>query len=54
VDGRATAPFVADGHLYFGTSGRGGSNVEMFGDTENFNNGMSQTGVRLLSWRGSQ
>lgn len=51
VDGRATAPFVADGHLYFGTSGRSGSKVEMFGDTENFNNGMSQTGVRLLSWR---
>ena len=54
VDGRATAPFVADGHLYLGTSGRGGSNVEMFGDPENFNNGISQTGVRLLSWRGTQ
>ena len=54
VDGRATAPFVADGHLYFGTSGRDGSNVEMFGDPESFNNGISQTGVRLLSWRGTQ
>ena len=54
VDGRATAPFVADGHLYLGTSGRGGSNVEMFGDPENFNNGISQTGVRLLSWSGTQ
>ena len=52
VDGRATAPFVADQHVYFGTSGETGSQVEMFGDPEDFNNGLGQIGVRLLSWRG--
>ena len=51
VDGRATAPFVADGHLFFGTSGQDGSSLEMFGDPERFNHGVNQSGLRLLSWR---
>lgn len=44
---RATAPFIVDQHLVFGT----GNNVEMFGDPEDFNNGVGQAGVRILSWR---
>jgi Tfp pilus tip-associated adhesin PilY1 len=49
--GRATSPFIVDQHLVFGTSGTTGSNIEMFGDPEDFNNGVGQVGVRLLSWR---
>jgi hypothetical protein len=64
--GRATAPFVVDQHLYVATSagsggagsGNGGSSgdrtgakVEVFGDPEDFNNGVGQVGVRILSWR---
>ena len=62
--GRATAPFVVDQHLYVATSaGSGGSGsgngsgsgtgakVEAFGDPEDFNNGVGQVGVRILSWR---
>lgn len=44
---RATSPFIVDQHLAFGT----GSNVEMFGDPEDYNNGVGQVGVRILSWR---
>jgi hypothetical protein len=44
---RATAPFIVDQHLVFGT----GNSVEMFGDPEDFNNGVGQAGVRILSWR---
>jgi hypothetical protein len=44
---RATAPFIVDQHLVFGT----GSNVELFGDENDFNNGVGQAGVRILSWR---
>ncbi len=51
VAGRATAPFIADQHIFFGTSGAGGVSVEIFGDPEDFNNGVGQVGVRLLSWR---
>jgi hypothetical protein len=51
VAGRATAPFIVDQHLYFGTAGGTGSNVEIFGDPEDFNNGVGQVGVRILSWR---
>jgi hypothetical protein len=51
VAGRATAPFIVDQHLYFGASGATGSNVESFGDPEDFNNGVGQVGVRILSWR---
>lgn len=49
--GRATAPFVVDQHLYFATSSGTGANVEAFGDPNDFNNGVGQVGVRILSWR---
>jgi hypothetical protein len=45
--GRATAPFIVDQHLWFGN----GSKIEMFGDSQDFNNGVGQVGVRILSWR---
>jgi hypothetical protein len=45
--GRATAPFIVDQHLWFGA----GSSVSAFGDPEDFNNGVGQMGVRILSWR---
>ena len=51
VAGRATAPFIVDQHLYLGTGGDTGANVEAFGDPEDFNNGVGQVGVRILSWR---
>jgi hypothetical protein len=44
---RATAPFIVDQHLVFGT----GDTVESFGDPEDYNNGVGQAGVRILSWR---
>jgi hypothetical protein len=44
---RATAPFIVDQHLAFGA----GNNVSMFGDPADFNNGIGQAGVRILSWR---
>lgn len=44
---RATAPFVADQHLVIGT----GSSIQLFGDPQDFNNGVGQAGVRVLSWR---
>ena len=47
VAGRATAPFIVDQHLVFGT----GTNLQMLGDPNDFNNGVGQAGVRILSWR---
>lgn len=44
---RATAPFVVDQHLVFSAGGK----IELFGDPDDFNNGVGQAGVRLLSWR---
>jgi PilY1 beta-propeller domain len=44
---RATAPFVVDQHLVFAADGK----VEMFGDPTDYNNGVGQVGVRILSWR---
>ena len=44
---RATAPFIVDQHLVFGTA----SKVSVFGDPQDFNNGVGQAGVRILSWR---
>jgi hypothetical protein len=44
---RATAPFIVDQHLVFST----GDNIQMFGDPTDFNNGVGQAGVRILSWR---
>jgi hypothetical protein len=51
VEGRATAPFIVDQHLYFGTAGATGPRLQSFGDPEDFNNGVGQVGVRILSWR---
>jgi len=45
--GRATAVSVFDRHLFFGA----GSNLESFGDPQDFNNGVGPAGVRILSWR---
>jgi hypothetical protein len=44
---RATAPFIVDQHLMFSTDGT----IQMFGNPEDFNNGVGQAGVRILSWR---
>jgi Tfp pilus tip-associated adhesin PilY1 len=44
---RATAPFVVDQHLFFSA----GTKAEMFGDPDDYNNGVGQAGVRILSWR---
>jgi hypothetical protein len=44
---RATAPFIVDQHLVFAT----GSKIDMFGDPNDFNNGVGQAGVSILSWR---
>ena len=44
---RATAPFIVDQHLMFGAGG----NVSVFGNPTDFNNGVGQAGVRILSWR---
>jgi hypothetical protein len=49
---RATAPFIVDQHLVFGGSGAGGvPSLSMFGNPDDFNNGVGQAGVRILSWR---
>ncbi len=44
---RASAPFIVDQHLVFAA----GNNIELFGDEDDFNNGVGQAGVRILSWR---
>ena len=44
---RATAPFIVDQHVAFGF----GSKIEMLGDQNDYNNGVGQVGVRILSWR---
>ena len=44
---RATAPFIVDQHLMFSTDGT----IQMFGNPDDFNNGVGQAGVRILSWR---
>ena len=51
LSGRATAPFIVDQHLYLGSVGADGVHVEAFGDPADFNNGVGQVGVRVLSWR---
>jgi hypothetical protein len=47
ANARATAPFIADRHLIFGT----GAETQIFGDPEAYDNGVGQAGVRILSWR---
>ncbi len=49
--GRATSPFIVDQHLFFGTAGKAGADLRVLGDPEDFNNGIGQVGVRILSWR---
>jgi len=44
---RASAPFIVDQHVVFGA----GEKVELFGDAQDYNNGVGQVGVRILSWR---
>lgn len=44
---RATAPFIVDQHLVFSAGGE----IQLFGDPQDFNNGVGQAGVRILSWR---
>jgi hypothetical protein len=44
---RGTSPFIVDQHLVFSIGGE----LEMFGDPDDFNNGVGQAGVRILSWR---
>jgi hypothetical protein len=44
---RASAPFIVDQHLVM----TAGNKIEMFGDPKDFNNGVGQAGVRILSWR---
>jgi hypothetical protein len=44
---RATAPFIVDQHLLFGS----GNTVSIFGNKDDFNNGVGQAGVRIMSWR---
>lgn len=44
---RASAPFITDQHLVFAA----GDKIELFGDPQDFNNGVGQAGVRILSWR---
>jgi Tfp pilus tip-associated adhesin PilY1 len=45
--GRATAPFIVDQHLAFSA----GSKIELLGDPTDFDNGVGDVGVRILSWR---
>lgn len=47
IGARASAPFIVDQHVVFAAGGK----IEMFGDNEDFNNGVGQAGVRILSWR---
>jgi Tfp pilus tip-associated adhesin PilY1 len=49
--GRATAPFIVDQHLFISTTAIPGAGVTMLGDPADFNNGVGQVGVRILSWR---
>ena len=51
TQGRGTAPFIVDQHLFVGATSKDGVGVAMFGDAEDFNNGVGQVGVRILSWR---
>jgi hypothetical protein len=49
--GRATAPFIVDQHLFMSTTTTMGVGVVILGDPEDFNNGVGQVGLRILSWR---
>jgi von Willebrand factor type A domain-containing protein len=49
--GRGTAPFIVDQHLFLGTTSGSDAGVTILGDSADFNNGVGQVGVRILSWR---
>ena len=49
--GRGSAPFIVDQHLFIGTTSSLGTGITALGDAEDFNNGVGQVGVRILSWR---
>ena len=49
--GRGTAPFIVDQHLFISTSSLSGAGVTALGDPNDFNNGVGQVSVRILSWR---
>jgi len=49
--GRGTAPFIVDQHLFLSTTSLLGTGVTVLGDPADFNNGVGQVGVRILSWR---
>jgi hypothetical protein len=49
--GRGTAPFIVDQHLFFATTSLTGAGATIYGDPADFNNGVGQVGVRILSWR---
>lgn len=49
--GRSTAPFIVDQHLFLGLTSITGAGVALLGDPADFNNGVGQVGVRILSWR---
>ena len=44
---RASSPFIVDQHVGISM----GDKIELFGDEDDFNNGVGQAGVRILSWR---
>jgi Tfp pilus tip-associated adhesin PilY1 len=44
---RVSAPFIVDQHVAFSF----GNKLEILGDPSDFNNGVGQVGVRILSWR---
>jgi len=46
-EGRPSSPFVADQHLYFTADDQ----LRIFGDPDDFNNGVTAQGVRVTSWR---
>jgi Tfp pilus tip-associated adhesin PilY1 len=50
-EGRATAPFIVDQHLWVGAPTNSGASLRAVGDPQDFNNGVGQVGVRILSWR---
>jgi hypothetical protein len=47
LNGRASSIAVVDRHVFVVA----GSKVESFGDPQDFNNGVGQRGIRVLSWR---
>jgi hypothetical protein len=49
--GRGTSPFIVDQHLYLTTTSKTGVGVTVLGDSADFDNGVGQVGVRILSWR---